>query len=455
MSPRPPRRRGECPALTRPMETGDGLLVRLVPAEGTLSPAQLRGLAEAAQAFGNGLLEVTARGSVQLRGLSPETVGPLNQAVEQLAITPRAGIAIDLSPLSGLDPAEVADARPLAALLGRKLAQEGIADRLGAKVSVVLDGAGTIALDSLSADVRLRAMPSASGVLWQVALAGDGLSARPVAQLPAEAAIDEAVAWLKRLAALGRAARMGDVLAASGGVGGETRQGPHVDSPNPAAPIGRFPLIDGTFAQGVALPFGQSDAASLMAFADAAAREGARDLRPAPSRVLLACGLTQAGADRLAAEAETLGFLTRPDDPRAAIAACPGAPACHSAHMPARALAGQVARALAPLLDRSVTVHLSACTKGCAHPAPATLTLVGMDEGVGLVREGTAGSVPERVLPLDALPVALDSLVRAAAESRRPEESARAALIRADLFGLADRAPDGRTTRRKTMLESH
>ena len=171
MSPLPPTRRGACPALTRPMETGDGLLVRLVPAKGALSPAQLSGLAAAARQFGNGLVEVTARGSLQLRGLTPETVSPLNAAVAALHITPREGLTTDVSPLCGVDPAEIADARPLAAALRAQVT--GLAGRLGPKVSVVLDGGGAIGLDALSADIRLRAVPDAAGPAWELALAGD------------------------------------------------------------------------------------------------------------------------------------------------------------------------------------------------------------------------------------------------------------------------------------------
>ena len=49
-------RRGACPALSAPMKTGDGLLVRLNPVAGGLSPAQLIGLCEAAEAYGNGVV---------------------------------------------------------------------------------------------------------------------------------------------------------------------------------------------------------------------------------------------------------------------------------------------------------------------------------------------------------------------------------------------------------------
>ena len=38
-------RRGECPTLAAPMQTGDGLLARLNPVDGGLTPAQLIGLA--------------------------------------------------------------------------------------------------------------------------------------------------------------------------------------------------------------------------------------------------------------------------------------------------------------------------------------------------------------------------------------------------------------------------
>ena len=67
-------RRGACPALSAPMQTGDGLLVRLNPVAGGLSPDATDRALRAADAHGNGVIEVTARGSLQIRGLT-ETFG--------------------------------------------------------------------------------------------------------------------------------------------------------------------------------------------------------------------------------------------------------------------------------------------------------------------------------------------------------------------------------------------
>ncbi len=64
-----PRRRGACPGLSVPMPTGDGLLARLMPT-GPVRLDAFRALCASARRHGNGTIEVTARGSLQVRGLS-------------------------------------------------------------------------------------------------------------------------------------------------------------------------------------------------------------------------------------------------------------------------------------------------------------------------------------------------------------------------------------------------
>ncbi|MFG1371654.1 precorrin-3B synthase [Xanthobacter oligotrophicus] len=421
MSPRPPARRGACPAFLAPMETGDGLILRLVPAEGAISPDQLRGLARAATAFGNAMMEITARGSLQVRGLRAETVAPLQDAVLALGITPRLGLAIDISPLSGLDVMEIADARPLARRIREEMA--GFADKLGPKVSVVIDGGGAISLAGQKADVRLIARHSGADARWSVTIGGGTpeLLTEPDA---ATLALDT----LSRIAALGRRARATDLpgCAAVPGASSDRNRAP-------STPLGTFPLAHGRFACGIGLPFGAGAADLFANLADAAEASGAHDLRPATERVLLATGLDADGAHAFAMAARRLGCLTTPDDPRAFVAACPGAPACVCAHYPARDLAPGVAEALAPLLDGTVTVHLSACAKGCAHPTPATLTFVGMDDGIALVHEGAPSGARGPAVPVDVLAAMLATL---AGTPRAPGETGRGLLARMQKAGL-------------------
>ena len=61
--------KGWCPGAWQPMETGDGWLVRVRPPLGQLSKAQMLALCDAAETYGNGLIELTSRANIQLRGV--------------------------------------------------------------------------------------------------------------------------------------------------------------------------------------------------------------------------------------------------------------------------------------------------------------------------------------------------------------------------------------------------
>ena len=63
---------------------------------------------------GNGIMEVTARGSLQIRGLTAESAPLLAAEVDALGIAVRTGVPVETGPLAGLDPEEIADPRPLA-----------------------------------------------------------------------------------------------------------------------------------------------------------------------------------------------------------------------------------------------------------------------------------------------------------------------------------------------------
>lgn len=354
-------RRDACPTLAAPMASGDGLLARLAPE--SLTPAQLAGLGRAAGRFGNGAMEITARGSLQIRGLTPETAPLLAAEVAGLGLAPVEGLPVLCGALAGVDPGEIADPRPLAEAL------RGFAGPLRPKVSAIVDGGGALHLDALAADLRLRATSQG----WLVAAAGT----RPLGIFDAEGAV---AAGLELLGVLSRAgARARDL-----DLGALVQTGVVAPPPlSPALALGRFRLRRG-LARAVMAPFGHAASVAFEALADAAA--GASEMRLAPGGALVALGLDEASDRKLCAAASGLGFVTDPGDPRLAVVACPGAPACHAGLAPTRAMAGRIAAAgVAP---GGVRLHLSGCPKRCAQPAGPAVTLVATPEGPMVTGEG-------------------------------------------------------------------
>ena len=176
--------------------------------------------------------------------------------------------------------------------------------------------------------------------------------------------------------------------------------------------IGLYRLRDGSFACGVGLAFGHADARSLERLVDTAGVAGASGVRTAPGRTLFAIGLAPDAAPAFVAAAAQFGFIVRADDPRRRVVACAGAPICASAHIAARALAPLIANKIAPHRDDTFTVHISGCAKGCAHAAPAALTVVGTSDGCALVAEGCARDAPFTLVTTNELPVAIARFAR-------------------------------------------
>jgi precorrin-3B synthase len=308
------------------------------------------------------------------------------------------------------------DASALARDLRAALARGSRSASVSPKVSVIIDSGGSLDLDEIAADVRLRAEMSEGGAALHVGLGGDGTSAVDIGVVPPARGIDAAVRLLEVIARRGRDARARDVLATEGlapfraalaSAGGFCELPSRAGERKRGEPVGAHRLRDGSLAYGVGLAFGHADATSLRQLLEAASSAGASGVRAAPGRVLMIIGVTPASAPAFAANAERLGFITRAGDPRRAVIACAGAPVCAAAHIAARAMAPAIAATAAPLLDRSFTIHVSGCAKGCAHPRPAALTIVGTPEGCALIADGSARDIPHAVVSADELPAAI------------------------------------------------
>src|SRR5256885_76433 len=97
--------RGSCPSVAAPMPTGDGLLARLILHE-PVPIDRIAALCSAAHEHGNGIIEVTQRGNLQVRGLDEDSAPRFAQVVASLQIGQTAGPPLVTSPLLGLVPDE-------------------------------------------------------------------------------------------------------------------------------------------------------------------------------------------------------------------------------------------------------------------------------------------------------------------------------------------------------------
>jgi precorrin-3B synthase len=390
--------RGACPTVAAPMQTGDGLLARIISNE-PLAIEKLCSLCEAAEAHGNGIIEVTQRGSLQIRGLTQTSAPRFAQIVTSLGVGADNNPPLLTSPLFGIDAGEPFDSTTLVSHL-RAAIQRSRPDLqgLGPKVSVLVDGGGNLHLDAVPADIRLVAT---SNSLFRLSLAGDASTASFVGYVSMNRVVASVEDLLQLIASWGPTARARDLVAGLklGDVPAIARA--------PCEPIGMHTLKDGNVARGFALPFGHTTATALKRFAQSAADQGATGIRPAPGRALMAIGLSHESADKICESTAEQGFVVDANDARRHVIACAGTPACAAAKLPTRQLAPEVAHAARMLVGTSNVVHLSGCSKGCAHPGPAAVTIVGPDR---VVVNGRASDTPRATVSAAGLVADIERL---------------------------------------------
>ncbi|MBD9374657.1 precorrin-3B synthase [Rhizobium sp. ARZ01] len=434
-------RRGACPSIAAPMRTGDGLLVRLRPTRIGLSPSDYMAIARLAAEHGNGLIEVTARGNLQIRGLREETVSKLAAGLAEAGIDLLRGVAVETPPLSGIDPNEIVDAEPFAAAIRAAIAGHLPPLLLAPKLSIVVNGGGRLDLSDIVADIRLDAGRATDGLFWRVSVGGDARSAREVAVLANGDAIGAVLTVIEALHDLGSSARGRDLDAniLRQQLRLPTCSGTILDistPPPPLSPIGRHALGEGV-ALGIGLAYGQTSAVHLGTLMQGLEALGAREVRLSPHRSLLVLGLAVGMMEPAVALAGREGFWTRADEPGNAIAVCAGASGCAAGHFDTKAAADLLVAQAPDLLDGSLTVHISGCAKGCAHPQAAALTLVGQAGGVALTIDARAGDETVATVTDNALGAAFSRVAAIIQQERQHGEAARQTFERIGASAVA------------------
>jgi len=378
---------------------------------------QLVVLADAARRFGNGHIDLTRRANLQIRGVGEENLPGLQDVIGTLGLldpTPEAEAVRNLmiSPLAGIDPAEVLDISGIAGELARLLASEQALWALPSKFGFVVDGRGSLTLAGERADIRLAAIRIGAAPAVAVGLdtqAGIEWLGSVSPATAAAAAMEAAYAFLKVMSN-GTRQRMRDLSdegLASVRSAMKRRLDPLTRDPSKIdvsldRRVGLLDLGSTRFAVGVAAPFGRVEADQIWKLTGEMAAFGIKEIRLSPWRILYAEVVSAPAGNAILAAAAAVGFIAESGDPLLGIEACPGAPACRSTSLDTRGDARRLA-ALLPRVGFEGTVHVSGCAKGCARSDAADLTLVGADGLYGIVRNGTAQDRPSRSCSFAAL----------------------------------------------------
>jgi precorrin-3B synthase len=360
--------RGWCPGAWRPMRSGDGLVVRIRPPASRIDAAQAMGLAELAERHGSGILDLTNRANLQIRGVSDASYLPLIEGFARLALLdPDPDTEARRNILMAPFWTEGDEIASIAAELEQALATgpAGVPTKFGFAV----DCGRERVLAGASADVRIER--AATGHLI---VRADG--AELGHQVTRTEAVKIALALTEWFVTSGGAKGSRGRMAARIGAGARP---PEALCGNTRPARGQALPGPGIYPQGAmfGMAFGQLTSTALRCLGHCA-----RALRLTPWRMMLAEGMHEMP--------DCEGLITRAEDPILRVIACSGAPRCAQAHADTRALAA----ALAPHIAEDARLHVSGCAKGCAHSGPASITLVATSEGFDLVRGGSVRDAP-------------------------------------------------------------
>jgi precorrin-3B synthase len=405
----PPNRRSACPGLFRLAPAVDGHICRVRLPSGRLGAAQAAAVANAAEGFGNGIIDATNRGNLQIRGVRPDRADRLIDGLIAAGLGPLAEGGDDvrnvmLSPTAGIDPEQRLDISNLADRLLATLQTDTRYRPLSPKFSVLIDGGEQVAPVEHPHDIWLAVMADRGADRFAFGLAGcpplAGSPAGAPVAVAAEHAHDLVAAivdlFLDFAVARPEMTRLRHLLSETGADQFIDRLAARVPfpirrlppaaawrrrAPLPFGHIGTHPQRqDGLFFVGAVPPLGRLDVAMLRSLGRIAAEQGDGTIRLTPWRSVLLPNIPAARAARTEHHLEAIGLVCRAEDPRATMIACSGSDGCASGRAATQRDGLDLALRLRGRRGAGA-VHLSGCAKSCAAAMPAAATLVAAAPG--------------------------------------------------------------------------
>ena len=384
-----------CPGLLRIVAALDGGICRVKLAGGQLSSQQARAIAEAAGRCASGVLELTNRSNLQLRGVRHGCENSLIAHLLDAGLGPRQLAGDDvrnllLSPAAGLDRSALLDTRVLAGQILALLENSPELHGLSAKFALQLDGGESLTMLQHPHDLWLSVLPG--NPQWLAF----GLAGKPgdpaLAAVPVEHGLALVQGVLNTFLQLAgptqtRMRQLLGSLPVAAFIQQLQARLPFTLRHDSALSQWRRPEVAcrapmGSIAQrqaglqmvAAAARLGRISARQLLALAELAEQYGDATLRLTPWQGLLLPNIPTAAAGAVLQALTELDLLTDAREPLANLIACSGSVGCRKGLSDSKADALQLAERLRASSARP-QVHLSACPRSCAaaHVAPFTL----------------------------------------------------------------------------------
>jgi ferredoxin-nitrite reductase len=404
-------------------------MARLRIPAGELSSAQLQGIADIAEQWGNGTSQITTRANIQLRELAPKNIIKVLVRLQELGLTSRGSGAdnirnITASPNSGFDPDELLDVRPYAKALHHYILNHRDLYGLPRKFNVSFDNGGSLcgaadtndigfmAVRVSAASLAGAALPASTvepGVYFRVQLGGitghkDFARETGLLVKPSEC-VAVAAAMIRVFSENGcrtdrKKARLKYLLEKWG-----FEKFVEETQKKLAFPLGRLPLAAceprrpflkhgwlGVYKQsqrglnsiGVGVPVGKMTVKQMRALADIATNYGKGELRVTVWENLIIPHIPDAFVETARRGIQRLGFATEANNATSGIIACTGNKGCKYSACDTKGHALALAKRLNRVkVGSPVNFHFTGCPHSCAQHYCGDIGFVGAKLGDG------------------------------------------------------------------------
>lgn len=405
-----------CPGLFYNTLAQDGFLCRLRIPGGMINSQQFEAIADISDHYGGGYIDVTNRANIQIREIKQGINIQVLEKLQALGLA-STNASVDhirnimTSPTAGIDTQELIDTRPLVKAWEKYITAHSHLSQLSAKFSVCFDGGGKISVKDRPNDIILAAELINSNIHWRLYLSygekgepakDTGILLKPVEIIAVLAALAET--YLKHIDINNRCKpRLREIINHIT-IEKYLHQVKEKLEPNTfnfefnlekpplcaSASLREKNLIgihsqrqSGLYYIGIVLALGRLETYQIRGLAHIAKRYGDDNIRLTPWQNLILSDIPQNQIIEVEKEITNLGLNCSPTDIKSFLVACSGKRGCGAAATETKDDALHLAKYLENLmiLDCSVNIHFSGCSKSCAQHTQADITLLGVAGG--------------------------------------------------------------------------